>query len=395
MPNIKSITTFILLALFVFVLAGCGALGDSDLSAASILQPVVQAAPMDNTQPVVQTAPVQTQQQQTAPPVITGAPAYLPYEEVFISVFEQTSPAVVHINVGVGEGSGFVYDGEGHIITNNHVVAGAQVLLVTFSDGTELPAELVGTAPDADLAVIKVDAPEGLLQPLALADSDALRVGQLVVAIGSPFGLENTLTTGVISGLDRLFPSQENAVGSYNIPDIIQTDAAINPGNSGGPLLDLRGAVVGVNTAIESPVRGSSGVGFAVPSNVVAAVVPQLIENGEVETPWLGISGSELSATIAEALGLEAGTRGIAIAQVIPGGPGEIAGLRAANAEGTRAGDVIVGIDGRDIRTFGDLLGYIVESTTVGQSVELNVLRDGEVITITVTLQARPAAPTN
>jgi len=393
MPNIKH-TLFIPVLLSALLLSACGALGSDDLGAASVLQPVAQAAAVDSTvQAAPQTAVVQAPAAQTAPPVVSGAPAYQPYEQVFIDVFENTSPAVVHINVGMGEGSGFVYDAEGHIITNNHVVAGAQTLLVTFSDGSELPAELIGTAPDADLAVIKVEAPAGLLRPLPLADSDALRVGQLVVAIGSPFGLESTLTTGVISGLDRLFPSSEDGSGgSYNIPDVIQTDAAINPGNSGGPLLDLRGAVVGVNTAIESPVRGSSGVGFAVPSNVVAVVVPQLISNGEVQTPWLGISGSELSGSMAESLGLDSTTRGIAIADVIAGGPAAEAGLRPADLQANTAGDVIVGIDGRDVLTFGDLLGYIVEATTVGQTVELQVLRDGQVIDVSVLLQVRPAA---
>jgi S1-C subfamily serine protease len=284
-----------------------------------------------------------------------------------------------------------VYDDQGHIVTNNHVVALADAIVVTFADGSQKDADIVGTAPDADLAVIKVDAQQGELRPLPLGDSSALRVGQIVVAIGSPFGLENTLTTGVISGLDRLFPgAQAPGGGTYNIPNIIQTDAAINPGNSGGPLLNLQGAVIGVNTAIESPVRGSSGVGFAVPSNVLAVVIPQLINNGAVSTPWLGISGSELNDNMAEALGFEPGTRGIAIGEVIAGGPAEAAGLKAADPSGTRAGDVILGIDNQDIRAFDDLLGYIVEQTIVGQTVELKVLRDGQIELIPLTLQARP-----
>jgi 2-alkenal reductase len=317
----------------------------------------------------------------------------LAQEAVFIELFENANRSVVNITVDNGQGSGWVYDQQGYIVTNNHVVTGAQNIIVSFSDGTDLDATLVGTDPGSDLAVLKVDAKLGYLTALPLADSDELRVGQIVVAIGSPFGLENTLTTGVISGLDRLFPgAQAPSGGNYNIPDIIQTDAAINPGNSGGPLLDLRGRVIGVNTAIESPVRGSSGVGFAVPSNVIAVVASQLIDNGSIEHPWLGISGSELSAGLAENLGLDGDVRGIAIGDVIAGGPADDAGLRAADQATGQAGDVIVGIDDQDIQSFDDLLGFIVSRTKVGQEVEMRILRDGDVITVPVTLGARPAA---
>jgi 2-alkenal reductase len=318
---------------------------------------------------------------------------YFEHEQAFIDVFETASPSVVHIGMIDGEGSGFVYDDNGHIVTNNHVVASGNDIIVRFSDGTQMDATVVGTAPDSDLAVLKVDAEPGELQPLPLGDSNALRVGQIVVAIGSPFGLENTLTTGIVSGLDRLFPgAQAPGGGTYNIPNIIQTDAAINPGNSGGPLLDLHGNMVGVNTAIESPVRASSGVGFAVPSNVVAVVVPQLIDGGTVATPWIGISGTELNGTLAENLGLDPVTRGIVIGEVIIGGPAEAAGLVAVDETGTIAGDIIVGVDGNEVRAFDDLLGYIVEQTIVGQTIDVEVLRDGQVETIPLTLQARPSS---
>jgi 2-alkenal reductase len=297
------------------------------------------------------------------------------------------------VGVDDGQGSGFVYDDAGYIVTNNHVIAQASNIIITFADGAQLDATIVGADPGSDLAVLEVDVRPGQLKALKLADSDQLRVGQLVVAIGSPFGLANTLTTGVISGLDRLFPGAEApGGGSYNIPDIIQTDAAINPGNSGGPLLDLRGDVIGVNTAIESPVRGSSGVGFAVPSNVVAVVVPQLIDGGSVAHPWLGISGSELNASLAESLGLERDQRGIAIGSVIAGGPADDAGIRAADQATGLGADVVVGIENQEVNQFDDLLGYIVERTAVGQTVDLHVLRDGKVITIPITLGERPAS---
>ena len=378
----------IVLIIFTLLLAACGGIRGDEVAllpvtqnngAASIPQPT-------NSQPSSNVAAAPANPQSLAP--LSGN--YFEHEEAFIAVFEQANSSVVHIGLDLGEGSGFVYDDSGHIVTNNHVIADANAIVVTFADGTQMDARIVGAAPDSDLAVIKVDARPGQLRPLPLADSNTLRVGQIVVAIGSPFGLENTLTTGVVSGLDRLFPgAQAPDGGQYNIPNIIQTDAAINPGNSGGPLLDLRGAVVGVNTAIESPVRGSSGVGFAVPANVVAVVVPQLITNGSVSTPWLGISGSELNDAMAESLGLDQETRGIAIGEVIAGGPAAAAGLRAADISGTSAGDVIVGINDQDIRAFDDLLGYIVEQTTVGQTVDLHILRNGQLETVPLTLQAR------
>ncbi len=390
MLNMKYPSYIIVLSILALLLAACGGLGADDAA----LVPVAQNDPVALTQPAVDQQVPNVAAAPAASPQVAPALAgdYFEHEQAFIGVFEQASPSVVHVGLDLGQGSGFVYDDNGHIVTNNHVVVDANNIVVTFADGTQMDANIVATAPDSDLAVIKVDAAPGELRPLPLADSNTLRVGQIVVAIGSPFGLENTLTTGIVSGLDRLFPGAEApGGGQYNIPNIIQTDAAINPGNSGGPLLDLSGAVVGVNTAIESPVRGSSGVGFAVPSNVVAVVVPQLISGGSVSTPWLGISGSELNDNLAASLGLEAGTRGIAIGDVITGGPAEAAGLQAADAAGTIAGDVIIGIDDQEIRSFDDLLGYIVEQTSVGQTIELTILRDGQVETVSLTLQERPS----
>ena len=310
-------------------------------------------------------------------------------EQAYVSVYEQVNPAVVNIIVGSGQGSGFLFDTNGHIVTNNHVVAGGNNITVRFDSGLELPATVVGTDPSSDLAVIQVDGSKiSNITPVTLADSDTLKVGQIVIAIGSPFGLQSSMTTGIISALDRLFPGAVGPDGtSFQIPDIIQTDAAINPGNSGGPLLNLRGEVIGVNTAIESPVRGSSGIGYAVPANIVSNIVPQIIANGRVDTPWLGISGGIISEEAAVALGLPSNQTGILINQVINGGSAEAAGLRGGNNP-----DVIIGVDGREIVEFDDLLGYLVQQTVVGQTIQLEILRDGQPQTVNVTLSARPAA---
>lgn len=309
-------------------------------------------------------------------------------EQAYVSVYEQVNPAVVNIFVGSGQGSGFLFDQNGHIITNNHVVAGGGDIVVVFDDGRQLPATVVGTDPASDLAVIEVAASEiSDITPVTLADSDALKVGQIVIAIGSPFGLQSSMTTGIISGLDRLFPGAVGPNGvPFQIPNIIQTDAAINPGNSGGPLLNLRGEVIGVNTAIESPVRGSSGIGYAVPANIVSNIVPQLIANGRAETPWLGISGGQITPETAAALGLPIDQTGILINEVIRGGSAAAAGLRGGSNP-----DVIIGVDGQPIVEFDDLLGYLVQQTAVGQTIELEILRNGQPQTVNVTLSARPA----
>ncbi len=310
-------------------------------------------------------------------------------EQAFVSVYEQVNPAVVHIGIGSGQGSGFLIDRNGHIVTNNHVVESGGQIVVTFDNGQRLPARLVGTDPSSDLAVIQVDANAiSDITPVTLADSDALKVGQIVIAIGSPFGLQSSMTTGIISALNRLFPGAVGPNGtSFQIPDIIQTDAAINPGNSGGPLLNLHGEVIGVNTAIESPVRGSSGIGYAVPANIVSNIVPQIIANGRVETPWLGITGGVLTEETAVALGLPANQTGILINEVINGGSAAIAGLRGGNTP-----DIIIGVDDRPITAFDDLLGYLVQQTVVGQTIELQILRNGQQQAVNVTLLARPGS---
>jgi len=349
-------------------------------------------------------------------------------EETLGAIYDEVTPSVVNIQVvqGVqalpsnnpqepglpfdpsipqqqlpqeGLGSGFVWDREGHIVTNNHVVADATRITVIFADNTTVPAEVVGTDPHSDLAVLKVDLPPDKLQPVRMADSTEIRVGQLAVAIGNPFGLDGTMTVGFISALGRSLPvvSSNLMAPSYTIPDIIQTDAPINPGNSGGVLVNDEGLVIGVPTAIESPVRANAGIGFAVPSAIVQKVVPVLIQDGAYEHTWLGISGISMDSELAEAMDLDAGQRGVLVMDVVSGSPAEEAGLRASDRQVELAagaarvgGDVIVAIDGRPVGDFDDLVTYLARSTSVGKMADLAVLRDGQLEIVEVRLAARP-----
>jgi 2-alkenal reductase len=321
-----------------------------------------------------------------------------------VELYEVINPAVVNIQVRqvvgdasqqdqfqFGQGSGFVFDTLGHIVTNFHVVNGADQVNVIFADGRSSMAEVVGTDPGSDLAVIWVeDLPEGLL-PLSLGNSGTLRVGEQVIAIGNPFGLQGTMTTGIVSALGRTLPSQTQFAGGrpFSIPSVIQTDTAINPGNSGGPLLNLAGEVVGINTAIESSDRQFSGVGFAVPSDSVRRIVPTLIELGNFPHPWLGISGTDLNMQIRDEMGLNQEQAGILIVSVLEGGPAAEAGLRSYE---DGRGDLITSVNGSEIRDFEDLLTFISGETSVGQTITLSVLRDTEQIEIAVELSERPSS---
>ena len=317
-------------------------------------------------------------------------------EQLFIALYERVSPSVVHIavtaNSGSGTGSGFVWDDEGHVVTNNHVVENAQRIVVHFADDTAVEAEVVGTDPDSDLAVIRVDVPASLLKPVELGDSDALRVGQRAIAIGNPFGFEQTMTAGIVSALGRVLKQDSG----FSLPQLIQTDAAINPGNSGGPLLDSKGQVIGVTTLIYSQSGSNSGVGFAVPVNTVKRVVPSLIETGRYADPWLGITGTSVTPLLAEVLDLPA-EQGVLVQAVVEGGPADEAGLRGGTRqvwyEGavlTAGGDIITSIDGVEVQGMDNVIVYLAD-TSVGQKVELTVLRDGQEGTIEVTLGERPA----
>jgi 2-alkenal reductase len=299
-------------------------------------------------------------------------------------------------------GSGFVWDTQGHIITNNHVVDGASSIQVTFSDGMTVDAKVVGTDPNADLAVLQVNVPASQLTPVVLADSTQVKVGQIAIAIGNPYGLAGTMTEGIISGLERTLPvgldnltSQQGP--TYSIPDIIQTDASINPGNSGGVLVDIQGQLIGVTAAIESSSGSNSGIGFVIPSAIVKKVVPSLIATGSYQHPRLGISGTSMTPDLAKAMGLDSQQNGALVIEVTPGGPAANAGLQASNQTATIngqnvpvGGDVIVAINGQSVKQFDDLSTYLFYNTSIGQTVNLTVLRNGKEQTVKVTLDALP-----
>lgn len=387
------------------------------LGGAQIVWPQVRAA---DVQPApVLVAPVTGEQKRVA--------AILPEQEILAALYDQASPSVVNIQVTIdpstqqlgpsqespfpfpvpspfgqgnggqpqeaqparAEGSGFVYDTDGHIVTNNHVVAEADPdnVIVNFANGEWAKAKLIARDPAADLAVLQVTPPATLtLTPLKLAPTDSLRVGYYVAAIGSPFGLDETMTTGVVSALGRSMPTDESAGAgpTYSLPDLIQTDTAINPGNSGGPLLNLKGEVVGVNFAINSPVRASAGVGFAIPVSVVEKVVPALIKDGAYHYAYLGIAGQTITAGLAEAKKLADNTLGVYVGEVNPQGPAGKAGLRTE--------DIITGIDKQSVYRFEDLLSYLFNNTAPDQKVTLHLRRDGQETTLDVTLGERPSA---
>ncbi len=335
------------------------------------------------------------------------------FTRVESSVLQVTDPSAPGL-LGPRLGSGFVYDKEGHIITNNHVVAGGSGDLdITFIDGTVYDARLVGSDPYADLAVLKVeeDVPKDKLVPLPLGNSSTLKIGQPVAAVGSPFGLSGSITEGIISGLGRSLPSSVPqdptipqldvpslpAPPAFSIPDIIQTDAAINPGNSGGPLLNMGGEVVGINTAIFSNTGSYSGVGFAIPSNMIKKVVTSLIATGSYTHPYIGITGLDITPEVAEAIGLQE-ARGFLVTDVTAEGPAAKAGVQGgdllADINGREielGGDVILEIDNKTVRKIDDILTYLEREKQVGDTVQLTVLRDGQLQEIPVTLAARPA----
>jgi putative serine protease PepD len=321
-----------------------------------------------------------------------------------IAVYEKAADGVVNVtSIAVqmdfffnpfptqGAGSGSIIDTKGHILTNHHVVANAQKLEVTLADGSKWPAKLVGSDPDNDLAVIKIDAPREKLKVIPMGDSKNLRIGQKVLAIGNPFGFERTLTTGVVSSLGRTIRSE---VGTL-IEDVIQTDAAINPGNSGGPLLNSEGEMVGINSAIISPTGGSVGIGFAIPVNTAKKVIPELISKGFVTYPWIGATIQPLLPEIAKFMNVSV-ERGAMIAEVVKGGPAERAGLKGGNQRvqvGNMVvvigGDIVVKADQHDVKTHDDLIRYIREKKP-NDVLTLKILRKGKFKDIRVTLGERP-----
>ena len=345
-------------------------------------------------------------------------------EQLLNRVYETTVPSVAHIRVtqrldqapqdspfgfpfpfdpdpGAPEGffqrsdgSGFAWDDQGHIVTNYHVIANADSVTVILADGTELEAVVLGGDPDSDLAVLGVDASQVDLQPIPVGDSDDLRVGQMVSAIGNPFGQEFTLTAGIVSALGRTIRSSNS---QFSIPEVIQTDAAINPGNSGGPLLDRQGRVIGINTMILTRSGSNSGVGFAVPINTAKQIIPVLIREGKYEYAWLGISGNDVDAAVAELMDLPEGSRGALVVEISVDGPADEAGLiggdRTVNVRGRSfrlGGDVIVAIDGLTVESLDDIILYLNRSTRPDDEIVLDIIRENKRLQVTVKLGTRP-----
>ena len=317
-----------------------------------------------------------------------------------MEIFEKAEPGVVRVNTirnqtvneTGGVGSGFVFDKMGHIITNAHVIEGSTKTVVTFLDGRSYNAKIIGMDEYTDIGVIKVNADLKLLQPLSLGDSSNINVGEPITAIGNPFGLSGSMTSGIVSQMGRLLPSGSG----YSIPDVIQTDAAINPGNSGGPLLNMRGNIVGINTAIQSTTGEFTGVGFAIPSQTVAKIVPTIISEGEYKHPWIGISGRDIDPDTANVLGLK-DALGFLIITVVENSPAEDAGLigsdKTIEVDGKEypvGGDIIVAVDGMDVRKIDDILVHLQRVKTVGDEMNLEILRDGRTTNVTVILQERP-----
>ena len=325
-----------------------------------------------------------------------------PKDLSLVEIFEKSEAGVVRINVkrpstdprGMGGlGSGFVYDTQGRIITNDHVVENAEKLTVTFLDGRSYKAKVIGKDVFTDLAVVQVNASSDVLEPLPLGDSSKLRVGEPIAAIGNPFGLSGSMSSGIVSQVGRLLPSQDRG---FQIPDIIQTVAAINPGNSGGPLLNMRGEVVGINTAIQSESGDFAGVGFAIPSKTVQKIIPVLIEKQAYHHPWVGISGRDIDPDLADVLKLK-DARGFLVINVLDDSPAQKAGLRGTNdtkeVDGVRyqvGGDVILAVDGKIVRKIDDILIHLQREKTVGDQMVLQILRDGKVSDVVIDLTERP-----
>jgi len=381
----------LLVGLIPFQVGGSAQEQEATISVSEVTREVQEAAP--TLTPVREQAEEETEEGTAESEVVDG--------EKLNALYEAANPGVVNIRVyrqqagmtGQGAGSGFVIDDEGHIVTNAHVVDGAEAVTVIFFNGLEVRAEVVGTDLDSDLAVVGVDeVPEGVLA-LSLAEIESVGPGDRVVAIGNPFSLGGSMTLGIVSAVGRTIPTGETP---FSIPQAIQTDASINPGNSGGPLLNLDGRVVGVNAQIASQSGTSSGVGFAIPANVVRRVVPSLIETGSYAWPWLGVQGGAVNLLVQEANDLEA-QNGAYIAAVVQNGPADEAGLRGATGEAQIlgqtvpvGGDVVIRADGEEIQDFADLLS-VVAFKRPGDTVSLTILRDGAEQEISVELAARPS----
>ncbi|MBC8251181.1 MAG: trypsin-like peptidase domain-containing protein [Candidatus Nitrosopelagicus sp.] len=318
-------------------------------------------------------------------------------ELTLAEIFEQSEESVVQVNVlrgGTegGVGSGFVFSEDGHIITNQHVVKNAKKVVITFLDGESYIADVIGRDQDLDIAVVRVVDDLIKMRPILIGDSSELEVGEKIIAIGNPFGLSGSMTSGIISQIGRLLPQETG----YSIPNVIQTDAAINPGNSGGPLINMKGEVVGINTAIQSTTGEFTGIGFAVPSNTVKKVVPVLIRDGEFKHPWMGISGTDVDPELAKVRELKS-SRGFVVVSVIDGSPAEKAGMKGVTQtreidgrEFPVNGDIIIEIDGKPVRKISDILVHLQREKSVGDEMILTVIRTGVEMDLTMILEERP-----
>jgi len=420
MKSYKLLATLLLVP--VLLMAGCSGVAASLGTVSQASAPVATGVPVASTAPVVN---IQSS---------ASSNALATLQDTFEQIYTNVNPSVVNIDVilnsssttssqgqqnpfGFGSpvpqgpqealGSGFIWDTQGHIVTNNHVVDGASKITVTFSDGNTVDATLVAADPNSDLAVLQVNVPANQLQPVQMGDSSQVKVGQIAIAIGNPYGLSGTMTEGIISGLSRSLPvGLDNSTGqtqtgpTYTIPDIIQTDAAINPGNSGGVLVNDQGQVIGVTAAIRSPVDANSGIGFVIPSGIVQQVVPSLIQTGHYDHPWIGISGTSMTYDFAQAMNLNSEQKGALVVDVVPNSPAAAAGLQGSNNQVNIngqpvpvGGDVITAIDGQPVNTFEDLSSYLINNTQVGQTVTLTILRQGNQQTVKLTLGTLPQQP--
>ncbi len=367
-----------------------------EITEAEVVEPIVSSNEADNG--VIQSGDIEADVDGTpAISALNSARSTDQLQDTLVGIYQEVNPSVVHIfalaqNLALGSGTGFVIDDEGHILTNNHVIANAEELEIKFPGGFRTNATVIGTDQDADVAVIKVDRlPEGT-RPLTLGNSTDLQVGEFVVAIGNPFGQDSSMSLGIVSAVGRGLPSDRQLPGggSYQLPDAIQIDAPINPGNSGGPLLNMDGEVVGINARIFSETGANSGVGFSIPIDIVERMLPSLIAEGSYTYPFVGVSvSSDFGLDQAQFYGLDR-TTGAYVTGLVEGGPAAEAGFRSATNEDATAGDLIVAINDIPVNTFEDMISYLYLNTSPGDSITVTVLRDGEPVDLTLTLAERP-----
>jgi S1-C subfamily serine protease len=415
----------------IFLLVTSLLLSSCSFSFPSLINQVVssnhQAGVQDQSKTTIDKTVVNQSVQNIESPEIITLKDPQALQNAYNEIFEKVSPSIVHIQVTAevdvsqmqlpegfpfslpesngdtpqyqqSSGSGFIWNADGMIVTNNHVVEGADTIVVEFSDGYRSEANIIGTDPASDLAVIQVNVSDEYLRPITLTDSTQVKTGDIAIAIGNPYGLQNTMTVGIVSALGRSLPLSDNSISgaTYSIPDVIQTDAPINPGNSGGVLVNIAGQVMGVTSAIESTSGANAGIGFVIPSIIVNNVVPSLIATGSYDHTWIGISGSTIVAEVAKEMGLPETQHGALVKEVISGSPADEAGLRGSdttmqinNSDVAIGGDIITAIDDTPVNDFEDLVAYLARYTHVGQKVSLTIIRDGKEQQIELTLAAR------